>query len=584
MHATSDPDVESRPVDPIRGWRDGFVQIGDGELGGKAHGLVFFREMLHAEYDPARHPEIEVTVPSFLVLTTAVFDAFVRTHGLDEQAVAGDDDHCIARRFQQAALPPSVRSILDRLLEHVRSPLAVRSSSLLEDAIFCPFAGVYETKMIPNNQSQRAARLERLELAIKLVFASTFYRGARSTRAAMGKDAAGEKMAVIVQEVVGNTRGERFYPCLSGVGRSHDFYSVGSAEPEDGVVHLALGLGKTIVDGGVTWSYSPSRPTAAPPFASARDMLRNSQLRFWSVRLDSRAAEAPTEETEFLVESDLATAERDGSLALVASTYDPRSDRVVPGTGPDGPRIVNFAPLLTLGLLPFNDVVRELLAIGERAAGREVEVEFAMRAAADGGPARLGLLQVRPMAVSHEEITIDDDAWSREDVLLTSERTLGNGVEEGIRDVVFVKRDGFESRHTPAIAAEIERINRTLLDAGRPYLLIGFGRWGSSDPWLGIPVDWGQICGARVIVEATLPGMNVDASQGSHFFHNISSQGIAYFTIRHERGPGIDWGWLEQLPVRMDTGLARHVELEQPLLVKVDGRRGRGAVWREVRP
>ncbi|MDX1389924.1 MAG: PEP/pyruvate-binding domain-containing protein, partial [Acidobacteriota bacterium] len=506
------------------------------------------------------------------------FDDFVESNGLDEIASSDEvSDTEIARVFQSTGFPEGLREVLSRLLQHIGTPLAVRSSSVLEDAIFCPFAGVYGTKMIPNNQPDIAERLARLEEAIKLVLASTFYRGARSLRKSMDPE---ERMAVIVQEIVGNARGERFYPPLSGVARSHDFYAAAAARPEDGVVNLALGLGKTIVDGGVSWTYSPARPTAPPPFGSPADMLRSSQLQFWCLDLAHRTSDAPTQETEFLLRADLAAAEEDGALNLVASTYDGRSDRLFPGIGRPGPRVLDFAPLLSLKLLPLNDLLRELLAIGERAAGAEVEIEFALRAADehDDRP-RLGLLQVRPMHVSHEQVTITEEEWEGTDRRVASTRVMGNGVKKAIRDLVFVKPDDFDGKHTRAIAAELGQLNQELTERGCPFVLIGFGRWGSSDPWLGIPVEWSQISGAAVIVESTLPKMNVELSQGSHFFHNIASHGVPYFMVHHDSRTGIDWEWLRAQKAAAETSFVRHVELDRPLTVKVDGRSGRGGIW-----
>lgn len=569
------------PADPVAGWREGLVRIGSGEIGGKANGLVFFRDMLEAEFPGEKFPGIEVAVPAFAVLTTDVFDAFTAEHGLASIAREGRTDAEIAAAFQAAPLPREVSETFAALLADVRVPLAVRSSSVLEDAIFCPFAGVYETKMIPNHEDELATRLERLELAIKLVFASTYFGGAVSARAAMGKKPEDEKMAVIVQEVVGNRHGERFYPLLSGVARSHDFYPAPSARPEDGVVNLALGLGKTIADGGLSWSYSPARPKAPPPYGSIGEVLKNSQLRFWCLNLDREVELSPAEETEFLLHADLATAETDGVLHLVASTYDGRSDRLVPGTTAVGPRVLNFAPLLTLGLLPWNDVIRELLAIGERAAGNDVEIEFALREAEGAdAPARLGFVQIRPMHVSHEPVGIDEEEWSHAELLLRSERVMGNGTDDRIRDVVYVEPAGFEAKHTRAIASEVEALNRELVLEERPYLLIGFGRWGSSDPWLGIPVDWSGLCGARVIVEATLPTMNVEPSQGSHLFHNLSGCGVSYVMVHHESEPGIDWNWLRAQPVERETRFLRRARFDDPLRVKIDGRQGRGIVRR----
>jgi hypothetical protein len=290
----------------------------------------------------------------------------------------------------------------------------------------------------------------------------------------------------------------------------------------------------------------------------------------------------PIAEAEYLVESDLHAAELDDTLKHVASTYDPERERVVIGTAQDGPRVVNFAPLLELDEFSFNDAVRRLLIACEEAVGSAVEIEFASTLPGNGeAGARLALLQVRPMVVPEESVSITDEELNAANVLLASERVMGNGTDRTIHDIVFVRPDRFEARHTRRIAAELERLNRGLMDAERPYLLIGYGRWGSSDPWLGIPVQWADICGARAIVEATLPEMNVDPSQGSHFFHNITSFGVSYFSVHHERRPNIDWDWLNAQPVVAETEHACHVLCGSPLAVKVDGRTGRGGVWHD---
>ncbi len=560
---------------------DGFTRIGNGDLGGKANGLVFFQDMLVAEYDPGQFPQIEVGVPTFAVICTDFFDAFMQANDLYELAMSDSSDEEMARAFQRASLPRELVRNLEGLIEQADFPLAVRSSSLLEDTIFRPFAGVYETKMIPNNQQDPGQRLRKLVESIQLVYASTYFTAAKRYLRAAGKARQSEKMAVIVQEVIGTPQGDnRFYPCLSGVGRSYNCYPIQGARREDGVVNLALGLGKTIVDGGICWPYSPARPKAPPPYGSVGELLKNSQLDFWCLSLGTPAEDNPIAETEHLVRADLAAAEADGTLAHVASTYDPRRDRLVPGIGVKGPRVVNFVPLLVLQTFPLNDVVRCLLSICERAAGAEVEIEFALSIPhATSDRARLGFLQVRPMVVCHERVEISDEELSQSDLLLASKHVMGNGNVDGIRDVVFVKPESFEARFTPAIAAELERMNSPLLAQERPYLLVGFGRWGSADPWLGIPVDWGQICGSKVIVETTLPEMNVEASQGSHFFHNISSFQVSYMCVHHDRPPGIDWDWLNSRRAVAETRFLRHVRLDDPLRIKVDGRSGRGAIW-----
>ena len=557
----------------------GRSRLGNGELGGKAQGLVFFNQMLESEYDPSRFPQVEVVVPAFAVVSTDVFDEFLDCNALGHIRFSELSDEEIASRFQAAELPPRLVAFLTELIQEVSEPLAVRSSSLTEDAIFCPLAGVYETKMIPNNQAGQDERLRKVQEAIKLVYASTFFAEARTYLHALDRALADEKMAVIIQEVVGSVRGDRYYPHLSGVARSHNFYPSAGMRSADGVVSLALGLGKTIVEGGVCWTYSPARPKAPPPFGSVGDLLKNSQLSFWAVNLAPPAEANPIAETEHLVRTGLAAAETDGTLELVASTCQSGTDRVVPGTGSPGARIVTFAPLLDLEMLPLNDVVRELVEICERAAGADVEIEFALSVREEDGAARLGFLQVRPMFVSHESVEIRDEEFARSDLVLASRHVMGNGSVDDIRDVVYLKREGFDGSRTPRIAAELEKTNRRLLERGRPYALLGFGRWGSADPWLGVPVSWAQISGAKVIVESSLPNLPLDPSQASHFFHNVMSTGVSYLAVQCHDEPGIDWEWLDRQSAREEGEFLRHVELSQALRIRVDGRNGRAGIW-----
>jgi hypothetical protein len=554
-----------------------FTRVGSGSIGGKAHGLLSIKDILASRLESRDRAAFDVRVPTLSVIATDLFDAFMERNGLWEIVLSGRPDDRIALAFQQAALPAELVGDLRALIEQVHTPLAVRSSSRLEDAMYRPFAGVYATKMIPNNQPDADTRFRRLVEAVKFVYASTFFVGARGYREAAGVSDQQEKMAVIVQEVVGRRHGDRYYPELSGVARSYSFYRSGKARPEDGVVNLALGLGKTIVDGGLSWTYSPNYPRATPPYGSVRDVLKQTQLEFWAVNMGKPPAYNPIEETEYMVRAGIADAEYDGTLREVASTYLPQSDRLSPGIGASGPRVINFAPLLVLEDLPFNDLVGKLLSVCREAVGAAVEIEFAVTFPPGDEPARFGFLQVRPMVVSAEEVDVDLDQGGA-GVLLASDRVMGNGVVEDVRDIVFVKPDVFESRHTPAVAEELATLNRALAAERRPYLLIGFGRWGSSDPWLGIPVTWDQIASAKAIVEATLPSMNVELSQGSHFFHNISSFGVSYFSVPFGGGYPIDWDGLSRQRVVRDMALVRHVRADSPLLIKVDGRSGRGLI------
>lgn len=558
-----------------------FTRIGTGSVGGKGAGLLRIHAILLSRMNPEAFPDFEVVIPTLTVVATDHFDAFLERNHLHEIAYSDAADNRIANAFQHAELPTELLGDLRALVEQVKQPLAVRSSSLLEDALYRPFAGVYATKMIPNNQLDPDSRFRRLAEAVKYVYASTFFRAAKSYVRMTDRTIRDEKMAVLIQEVVGRRHGDRFYPDLSGVGRSYNFYRSGHAKPEDGVVNLALGLGKSIVDGGVVWTYSPAWPKAPAPFASAGDMLQQTQSEFWAVNMGKPPSHDPLVETEYLVQAGLPEAEADGTLYAVASTYDPGSDRLSPGLHGGGPRAVNFAPILVHDLLPLNEVVRKLLADCESSLGAKVEIEFAVTLPDDRArPARLGFLQVRPLVVSHAFVEVAPEDLSAEVAVLSSDNVMGNGVVEGIRDVVYVRPERFEPGLSRAAAEDISALNASLMDERRPYLLVGFGRWGSSDPSLGIPADWGQICGARAIVEATLPRMNVELSQGSHFFHNISSFEVPYFCVRHDQPHRLDWEWLERQPVAGGTDLVRHVRPHGPLTVKVDGRTGRGVVIR----
>jgi len=555
------------------------TRIGSGSIGGKASGLAFIKNVIVDKFGREPFHEINVTIPRLAVIAGDYFDSFMDRNGLYETALSVTEDDLIAHAFQEASLPAEMVGDLRALIASVRSPLAVRSSSLLEDAMYEPFAGVYETKMIPNNQADIDTRFRKLVEAIKYVYASTFFKGARDYMKAAGKDPAEEKMSVIIQEVVGQRFGDRYYPHISGVARSFNFYPTGRAVPEQGVVDLALGLGKTIVDGGLVWTYSPAYPKIPPVTGSTSELLKVTQTKFWAVNMGRPPEYNPIRETEYLVQPELDDAEYDGTLRFTASTYRPQDDRLVAGIGPDGPRVITFAPILADREVALNNLIVDLLKTCDDAVGSEVEIEFAMTLDnRRGTPARFGFLQVRPMVVSHQPVEVSPDEMEGDGVLAVSDTVMGNGINEGIEDVVYVRPEKFEAAHTRAIAEEIGKFNRDLIDEGKKYLLIGFGRWGSSDPWLGIPVPWSAISGAGVIVEATLPDMDVDLSQGSHFFHNISSFQISYFMIRHTGQYRIDWEWLEQQPEVSSGRFISRRKLSRPLTVKVDGRRGRGVI------
>jgi hypothetical protein len=571
------------PVFDRKFWDGTFrcTRIGNGALGGKATGLAVMRDFVVSGLDAEAFPDVEVNVPTMAVIATDCFDEFIVQNRLNELDLEEMSDDHIGHAFLKSDLPVELVGDLRALIQQVTTPLAIRSSSLLEDALEHPFAGVYATKMIPNNQFDADTRFRRMTEAIKFVYASTYFREARDYIRSISSEPRSEKMAVIIQEVVGQRRGDRFYPQVSGVARSFNFYPTGAARPEDGVVTLALGLGKTIVDGGIAWTFSPAHPKAPPPFGSVGELLRGTQTEFWAVNMGKPPAYDPVNEVEYMVRADLATAESDEVLRLLASTYDPTRDRIVPSLWVRGPRILNFAPLLVQEEVPLSALIKSILQLAENATKAKVEIEFAVtfEERKDESPrARLGLLQVRPMLVSEQMVQVELDDLVNEHAIVASDRTIGNGAFENIWDIVFVRPEHFSVMETPAIAKELELINRELAENRRPYLLIGFGRWGSSHTSLGIPVDWSQISGAKAIVEATLPQMNVELSQGSHFFHNLSSFQTSYFMVQHEGRYGINWEWLKRQPAVQETEFVRHVRPEQPITIRVDGRNMRGVV------
>lgn len=559
--------------------KEKFTAIGRGDLGGKAHGLAMMRDILQSRLGERYLPIIEVSIPTLTVITTEMFDLFMKQNDLYDVAMSSLRDDLIAGAFQKADLPAQLVGDLHALIAQVYTPLAIRSSSRLEDAIFEPFASVYATKMIPNNQMSPDSRFQKLVEAIKFVYASTFFKDAKNYIRATRHKTDDEKMAVIIQEVVGARHGQRFYPHVSGVARSFNFYPLGHSKPADGIIDLALGLGKAIVDDGIAWSYSPAYPRANPPYNTLDDLLTQTQSEFWAVNMGWPTEFNPVKETEYMMKFSLEEAEKDGVLRYLASTYRAQDDTIVYGIAEKGPRVIDFAPILKFDLLPLNVFLQDLLRLCEDTLGRMVEIEFAMTLNEQRGvPARFGFLQVRPMVVSSDRVTISPEELEAKNVLLASESALGNGVLDNIRDIVYVKPDTFNVHYSEAVAADLERLNHRLMTLDSPYLLIGSGRWGTSDPQAGIPVNFGQICGAKVIIECALPETSSMLSQGSHFFHNITSFRVFYFSMGVENRYRIDWDWIKKQPIVDETAHVRHVRLSAPLKVRVDGTTSRGVI------
>lgn len=550
--------------------------IGSGSLGGKAQGLVNISDVLKEKFPFGEFLNIDIKIPSFTVLRTGIFDDFMAQNSLYDLAYSDASDEQIALAFQQAELPFQALGELRNLINNQREPMAVRSSSLLEDTIYEPFAGVYATKMIPNNQFDPNARFRKLVEAIKFVYASTFFESAKSYIKATHHEISEEKMAVIIQQEVGKKHGNRFYPELSGVARSYNFYPMGRAKNEDGIVNLALGFGKTIVDGDVSWRYSPAYPKVSPPHRSVEELMKFSQNKFWVINMGEPLEYNPIAETEYMLQKNITAAEIDGTLDYLVSTYDAYSQRLTMGRGNPGPRVLTFAPLLVLEKIPINNLIKNLLSVCEEAWNGPVEIEFAMIF----DPHYFGFLQVRPMVVFNDTVELNDDELKGENVLASSEMVLGNGVNDEIVDVLFAKPGKFETRHTRAMALELEDFNKKFVEENLQYLLMVFGRLGTTDPWLGIPITFGNISGAKVVVEATREDFKVELSQGSHYFHNLTSLGVSYFSVSHSNDSLIDWDWLEEQEVVEESDFFSHVRLKLPLKIIVDGRKGKGVIYK----
>jgi len=552
---------------------------GDSRIGGKASGLVSIIDGLRNLGSNTSFP-MHVSVPDFSVITTEFFLDFVQHNDLMSYADGNDTDDRIAMAFMKGEMSPILTGELWKFIGKTREPVAVRSSSLLEDDLKSPLAGIYQTKMIPNNQPSDEIRFRKLIEAVKLVWASTYFNDSREFHSGIGGSASEETMAVILQKVVGRRYGNRFYPLISGVARSFNYYAFGKAKPSDGVVSLALGLGKSIVDGGLCWSYSPASPKAPPPFGSVGDMLKGTQSAFWAVNMERITVYDPVAETEYMISSRLEDADYDDTLKFVASTYLPESDRLVHGTGREGPKVVNFAPILDDRIIPLNDTVLSVLDICSEEANGPVEIEFAVTGPGQSEEASLGLLQVRPIAAFSEEVDISEAELQGERTVARSCHALGNGITE-VQYIVYVKPESFSTSKTRQIATEIAGINRKLSKENHGYLLIGYGRWGSSDPWLGIPVTWGHISCAKAMIEISGPRMRVELSQGSHFFHNLSSFGVGYLSVNEPLDGPVNLDIISDgSEILYETEHIRCLKIPDGVIVKIDGRKGLGVVLR----
>jgi len=558
-----------------------FTRIGNGSLGGKARGLAFMNSVLNRYNVSDRFEGVTISVPPTAVVATDVFDEFLDQEGLRERVLGEDlSDEDLIKLFLDQKLPAEVVADLRAFLEAVRYPIAVRSSSLLEDSQFQPFAGVYSTYMLPNSHEDMSIRLDQLCDAIKLVFSSVFQKSARSYLEASGSRVEEEKMAVVLQQVVGRRHEDCVYPDFAGVGHSTDFYPALGLKPEDGVVCAALGLGRVVVEGGNILRFSPRQPNKLPQFGTVDDWLKTSQRDFLAVDVSQADAYPQANENYNVVKLELSDAERHGTLEAIGSTYSVENRAIYDGIGRPGPRLVSLAHVLKSGVFPLADIMTFLLDLGHNCMSAQVEIEWAVTLSDDPAvPHHFGFLQIRPLATTTGTVDVSRADLEAEDLLMSSEVALGNGRYDGLLDIVYVPPGTFDRGQTVDIAAEVAEINTRLKLAERPYMLVGPGRWGSSDRWLGIPVRWDQIAGAQVIIETDLPDFKVTPSEGTHFFQNLTSFQVGYLTINHGQPRTVcRWDVLDDMPAEWEGTYVRNVRLEVPLEVLIDGRSRRGMV------
>ncbi|MCZ6597967.1 MAG: DUF5752 family protein [Planctomycetota bacterium] len=572
QHRTVIADFDRKKFEPTVS----FTRVGGGSLGGKARGVAFANRILRDSGMDRRFPDVDIYVPPSVVLSTQVFDEFLEHPQLRDFAISDNPDEDVVQQFLAAPFPRRAAADLRSFLQRVKYPLAVRSSSLLEDSLSQPFAGVYRTYMLANNYPDLEVRWQQLSEAIKHVYASTFSQRAKAYLELTSFRLEEEKMAVMIQELVGIRHQDRFYPDFAGVARSHNFYPEPGHEAEDGVVAVALGLGRAVVEGTPCLRFCPKYPEQIITLASVEDALENSQREFYA--LDLRRETGGLGSTD-MQRFSLEVAEEDGTLTWLGSTWTREDNRIVDGLSRAGVRLVSFAQVLKHDAFPLADILKILLELCSEGTGAPVEIEFAGDLGRPDRRPRFAFLQMRPMAVSKEGQDVQIGEVNDEDVVCRSKRVLGNGKIEDIRDLVIVSTQRFERSRSSEAALDVARFDAILRKEKRPYLLIGVGRWGSTDPHLGIPLGWSQITGARVIVEAGFKDFKVEPSQGTHFFQNLVSGNVGYFTVNPDIGDGsLDWDWLEGLDAAEETDLVRHVRLPRPLVIKMSGRTSEGVI------
>lgn len=559
-----------------------FSRIGEGSLGGKARGLAFIDSLIKRNKLMNRWDGVMINIPRTVVLSTEIFEEFMDLNNLWKVATSKLNDDQILQIFINATLPVRIFDDLESFIRVIKGPIAVRSSSLLEDSHYQPFAGVYSTFMIPKTESDRKRMMAMLTGAIKSVYASVYFKSPKAYMAATHNLIDAERMAIILQEVCGKRYGNRFHPTISGIARSVNFYPIGQEKTEEGIAKIAFGLGRMVVEGGTVLRFSPAYPKKILQLSSPESTLRETQKEFYSLDLHNDSFHPSTDDGVNILKLRIKEAENDGSLKYVASTHDIDYNTIRDSYNHPGRKVLTFNQVLKHETFPLADILNNLLKIGEKEMNNPIEIEFAVNLdSPKDEPKIFSFLQIRPIVESTDELNIKMGIIDTDDVIIYSESALGNGLIKGIRDIVYVKPECFRAADSRQIAEKIEQINEKFIEKSENYILIGPGRWGSSDPWLGIPVKWTQISAARVIVESGLPDYRIDPSQGTHFFQNLTSFRIGYFTINPFMNDGTyNLSFLSEQESIYEDDFIRHVKFENPVIIKIDGATNRGAIFK----
>lgn len=565
-------------------FENSFIRLGSGSLGGKARSVAFFRSLISNSDLQKKYPDIKLKIPSSFVICSEVFDEFMYKNDLQEMAVNSTDEEEIAGKFLAAELPREITDNLRVLIHEVEYPLAVRSSSILEDSQVLPFAGIYKTYILPNCDPDSEVRFKQLIDAIKLIYASSFFQSPKGY--AKNADVRIEEgsMSVLIQQLVGEKHGDIFYPVISGVGQTYNYYPYSYLKPEQGIVSLALGFGKAIVDGGRVYTFSPAYPKMNPPFSSPSELIENTQSSFYTLDMSDPSKQLTIDDECTYRKIDLERAEQDHTLQMVASTYSPEDDIIIDSFMTNGPKLVTFASILKYHSFPLVDLVKDLFELSKDAFGSDAEMEFAVNIPVDRSKKpEFYFLQIRPMVVGRESREVKIDDFNDDNMICKSTHIIGNGVYKDITDIIYVDPEQFEQSKTNIIASEIGELNKLLMAEGRKCILMGFGRIGTSDPWLGIPLVWWQMSQAKIVVEADQGRLIVEPSLGSHFHHNLTSLKMGYFHIGNKIGSEdfINWDMLMQTPVIHQTEHVKLVRFSKPLTIKIDGKSGRGVILKQ---